>query len=131
MSQPKSMVQHQELRAMAEALAASIPPHLAKLTSPPISWMQIGNDVTVILADGRKFTASIQKINELMSAKTLPVEPAAPVLVPQGKDVPAPLPSAVAFDVGAGVPPAPSPAPVPTKSQSGKSTTPRKGIVKK
>ena len=66
---------------MAEALAASIPPHLAKLTSPPISWMQIGNDVTVILADGRKFTSSIQKINELMSAKTLPVESAAPVLV--------------------------------------------------
>jgi hypothetical protein len=65
-----------KLKEMAEALAASIPPHLGQPTSPPISWAQVGDQVIVILADGRKASASIQDINALMFPQDLP--PAAP-----------------------------------------------------
>jgi hypothetical protein len=54
------------LKTMAEALAASIPPHLGKPTVPAIAWKQEGETVFVILADGRKVSASIQAINALM-----------------------------------------------------------------
>ena len=55
-----------KLQQMATALAASIPPHLGQPTIPPLSWHQEGEIVIVILADGRKVSASITKINELM-----------------------------------------------------------------
>jgi hypothetical protein len=55
-----------KLQAMAEALAASVPEHLGMPTIPPISWAQNGDIVTVILADGRKVSASIQEINQIM-----------------------------------------------------------------
>jgi hypothetical protein len=54
------------LEAMATALAASIPPHLGRPTIPPIDWHQEGEIVTVILADGRKVSASILEINRIM-----------------------------------------------------------------
>ena len=56
------------IQKMAEVLAASIPPHLGQPTTPPISWAQNGDTVTVILADGRKVSASIEAINALMFA---------------------------------------------------------------
>jgi hypothetical protein len=55
-----------KLQAMAEAFAASIPPHLGQPTIPPIKWRQEGEIVHVVLADGRMFEASIQEINHLM-----------------------------------------------------------------
>ena len=58
-----------KLKAMAEALSASILPHLGLPTFPPISWAQNGDVVTVILADGRKVSATIQEINQIMFAK--------------------------------------------------------------
>ena len=51
---------------MAEALAASCPSYLGKPTMPPISWAQNGEIVTVILADGRKVSASVLVINQIM-----------------------------------------------------------------
>jgi hypothetical protein len=65
------------LKAMAEALAASIPPHLGQPTTPPTSWAQDGETVTVILADGRKVSASIQAINALMFPPALTPAPVA------------------------------------------------------
>jgi len=55
-----------KLQAMATALAASIQPHLGLPTIPPIAWAQNGDIVSVVLADGRKVSASIQEINQLM-----------------------------------------------------------------
>ena len=55
-----------KLKAMAMALAASIPPHLGHPTTPPTSWAQVGETVVVILADGRKVSGSIVDINRLM-----------------------------------------------------------------
>ncbi len=52
----------------AEALAASQTPYLSKPTTPPLAWHQKGEIVTVILADGRKVSATIQQINALMFA---------------------------------------------------------------
>lgn len=51
---------------MANALAASILPHLGQPTTPPTAWAQEGETVIVVLADGRKVSASIQDINALM-----------------------------------------------------------------
>ena len=65
-----------KLQAMATALAASIPPHLDRPTIPPISWAQVGDQVSVILADGRKVSASIQAVNELMFSQNLAQAPA-------------------------------------------------------
>ena len=58
-----------KLKDMATALAASIPPHLGKPTIPPIAWAQEGEILHVVLADGRKVSANIQAINELMFAQ--------------------------------------------------------------
>ena len=55
-----------KLGKMAHALAASIQPHLGQPTLPPRDWAQTGEIVTVILADGRKVSASISDINKLM-----------------------------------------------------------------
>lgn len=51
---------------MAMALALNTPSHLGKPTAPPISWRQDGEIVIVVLADGRKVSASIQDINAIM-----------------------------------------------------------------
>ncbi|MGD0752825.1 MAG: hypothetical protein ABSA23_15630 [Anaerolineales bacterium] len=56
----------EKLQVMATALAASIQPHLGQPTIPPISWAQDGDIVHVVLADGRKVSASIQEINQIM-----------------------------------------------------------------
>ena len=56
------------LKSMATILAAHAPSHLGKATTPPVSWSQNGEVVSVILADGRKVSASIQEINALMFA---------------------------------------------------------------
>ena len=54
------------LKSMAEIIASHTPAHLGQPTIPPISWAQVGDQVIVILADGRKASASIQDINALM-----------------------------------------------------------------
>ena len=54
------------LRELAYALAGGTPAHLGMPTLPPISWAQTGDLVIVVLADGRKVSASIQDINALM-----------------------------------------------------------------
>ena len=74
-----------DIRSMAMALALNTPPHLGKPTAPPISWRQDGEIVIVVLADGRKVSASIQQINAIMfpakseeplpAPKNLPTEP--------------------------------------------------------
>jgi len=77
-----------KLKDMATAFAASIPPHLGRLTTPPLDWHQEGEILTVILADGRKFSASIQEINALMfkqngGAGIPPVRPGKSVVIIQ------------------------------------------------
>jgi hypothetical protein len=42
-----------QIKAAAYALAASIPPHLDKPTTPPLAWRVEGDQIRVILADGR------------------------------------------------------------------------------
>jgi hypothetical protein len=54
------------VKEMAQALAASIPPHLGQPTTPPLAWHQTGEIVVVILADGRKVSATVLAINALM-----------------------------------------------------------------
>ena len=55
-----------DIRSMAMALALSIQPVHDRPTAPPLAWAQDGDKVTVILADGRKVSATIQEINTLM-----------------------------------------------------------------
>jgi hypothetical protein len=64
-----------QLGKMAYALAASTPPYLDKPTIPPLDWHQEGDRVTVILADGRKVSASILEINALMFAQGVASSP--------------------------------------------------------
>jgi len=76
-----------QLKTMATAYAASIPPYLDRPTIPPQAWHQEGEIVTVILADGRKVSANIQAINALMFEQHVgtglaPVHPAKPVHAP-------------------------------------------------
>ena len=52
--------------SMATALAASQPSHLGHPTIPPMDWHQEGEILTVIMADGRKVSASIPEITALM-----------------------------------------------------------------
>ena len=56
---------------------------------PPISWAQDGEIVTVILADGRKVSASIQDVNKLMFDQKVPVQAPAPVIKPPEIHIPA------------------------------------------
>ena len=80
---------------MAFTLAASIPSYLGQPTTPPIAWAQVGEIVIVILADGRKVSASIQDINKLMFVGVgdppahKPVQAPAPVIKPPEIHIPA------------------------------------------
>jgi hypothetical protein len=67
-----------KLQAMAEAFAASIPPHLGQPTLPPLKWSQEGEIVHVVLADGRMFEASVQSINKIMFDQKLEIPKSKP-----------------------------------------------------
>ena len=75
---------------MATALAASIPPYLDKPTLPPIAWAQNGEIITVILADGRKFSSSVQEINAIMFSQHVETPAAAqpPAKFEEGTQMP-------------------------------------------
>ncbi len=79
----KSVVQ-----TMAEILASHTPAHLGQPTTPPISWAQTGDIVSVVLADGRKVKASIQEVNEILFKElppaAAPKKPAKPKTNPKG-----------------------------------------------
>jgi len=62
------------LAAKATALAASQPSHLGQPTIPPMDWHQEGEILTVIMADGRKVSASIEAINLLMFSQGVGVD---------------------------------------------------------
>jgi len=78
------------VKQMAEALAASIPLVHDRPITPPLAWAQDGDKVTVILADGRKVSASIQEINALMFASDHPSKAGSAV---QSKPKPVSTPS--------------------------------------
>ena len=65
----------QSLQDLAYALAAGTPEYLGRPTIPPIVWSQDGETVIVILADGRKVSASILEINALMFAQGVASSP--------------------------------------------------------
>ena len=65
----------QSLQDLAYALAAGTPEYLGRPTIPPIVWSQDGETVIVILADGRKVSASILEINQLMFSQGIAEQP--------------------------------------------------------
>jgi hypothetical protein len=89
-------IMNKSLKELAYALAGGTPTHLGVPTLPPIRWAQNGDQVIVILADGRKISASIEKINELMFSQGVgagvplaqsPVKPAMKSTTPSKKVV--------------------------------------------
>jgi hypothetical protein len=52
------------LESKAFALAEATPPHLGQPTLPPIKWRQEGDELVVILADGRKVRGPLYPLNE-------------------------------------------------------------------
>ena len=61
------------LKTKAYTLAESTPRYLDKPTSPPLIWYQEGDQIVIILADGRKVHA--------------------PVTIDKPKSMPAPIPA--------------------------------------
>jgi hypothetical protein len=80
-----------KLKSMAEALAASTAPWLDKPTTPPISWAQTGDVISVVLADGRKVSATVQDVNALLfkPVGAQVIRPKLPPAAAPGKVIPA------------------------------------------
>jgi len=68
------------LKAMAETIASGTPQHLGQPTTPPISWAQTGDIITVVLADGRKVSSTVQAVNQILFKQINIDEPTPPAL---------------------------------------------------
>lgn len=65
-----------DLKAKAYALAEATPPHLGQPTMPPIKWRQEGDELVVILADGRKIRGPLTNYPSQPGRKLEPKQPA-------------------------------------------------------
>jgi hypothetical protein len=61
------------LEAKAYALAESISPYLGQPTTPPIKWRQEGDELVVILADGRKVRAPLVELQPKSAPQVLSI----------------------------------------------------------
>ena len=75
-----------DLQGMAETIASGTPRHLGQPTTPPISWAQTGDIITVILADGRKVSSTVQAVNEILFQQIKIDEPTPPLAPIVGAD---------------------------------------------
>jgi hypothetical protein len=77
-----------DLKTKAYALAEATPRHLNQPTTPPIAWRQEGNELVVLLADGRKVRGPLS----MYKPKPIPI-PAKTVAKPLPSHSYEPLPS--------------------------------------
>jgi hypothetical protein len=77
------MTEYNAIKVMAEAVAKAQPDHAGQPAFPPQSWRVEGDTLIVLCADGRKVSASMEEIKQLLPGKHAERQaephPAAPV----------------------------------------------------
>jgi hypothetical protein len=67
-----------ELKKLAYQIAEETPRHLDQPTSPPLKWLVVGDQIRVLLADGRSIRAPMPAVKKQVDKVTaLPVHPPA------------------------------------------------------
>ena len=66
-----------DLKSKAYALAEATPPHLGRPTTPPLTWRQEGDELVVILADGRKVRGPIAHVPVIRVSEPIKIPPKA------------------------------------------------------